>query len=180
MEADEVDLGKELELCSGKMKWEQWGGLVERGRPDTLVLYRLSPKLTSKGSPGPGPIRMKDWKAVAKKHLTNREVILHTDGARAYTLKIPGVMHDHVVHKKKRVVIKGKTTWVKPRYTRTFKHKLPGGKTVVVKGGTQIIDRFWGLLRQGLKNDYSNLKYITHSPGSSLLERRVRSVQWVY
>ena len=173
VEADEVDLGKELDLGSGKLKWEQWGGLVERGRPDTLVLYRLSPKLTAKGAPGPGPIRLKDWKEVAKKHLTKRDVILHTDGARAYTLKIPGVIHDHVVHKKRRVVVKGKTTWMKPRYTKNFKHQLPGGKTVMVKGGTQIIDRFWGLLRQGLK-------HIIRTPGSSLLERKVRSVQWIY
>ena len=45
IEADEVDLGKEGD-SSGKVKWEQWGGIVERGQPQTLVLYRLSPKLS--------------------------------------------------------------------------------------------------------------------------------------
>ena len=75
IEADEVDLGKEGDQPSGKAKWEQWGGMVERGQPHTLVLYRLTPKLTTKRAPG------------------------------------------HVVHKKKRVKINGKFTWVKPHYT---------------------------------------------------------------
>ena len=173
IEADEVDLGKEGDKPSGKAKWEQWGGMVERGQPQTLVLYRLSPKLTAKRAPGPGPIRLKDWKKVADKFLRRREVILHTDGARAYKLKIPGVIHDHVVHKKKRVKINGKFTWVKPHYTKVYTHKLPCGKTVKVKSGTQIIDRFWGILRQGLK-------FVSRKPGSCLLERKVRSIQWIY
>ena len=173
IEADEVDLGKEGDQPSGKAKWEQWGGMVERGQPQTLVLYRLSPKLTAKRAPGPGPIRLKDWKKVADKFLRRREVILHTDGARAYKLKIPGVIHDHVVHKKKRVKINGKFTWVKPHYTKVYTHKLPCGKTVKVKSGTQIIDRFWGILRQGLK-------FVSRKPGSCLLERKVRSIQWIY
>ena len=162
IEADEVDLGKEGDQPSGKAKWEQWGGMVERGQPQTLVLYRLSPKLTAKRAPGPGPIRLKDWKKVADKFLRRREVILHTDGARADKLKIPGVIHDHVVHKKKRVKINGKFTWVKPHYTKVYTHKLPCGKTVKVKSGTQIIDRFWGILRQGLK-------FVSRKPGSCLL-----------
>ena len=33
--------------------WEQWAGIVQRGRPDTLILRRLTPKLTVKRSPGP-------------------------------------------------------------------------------------------------------------------------------
>ena len=173
LEADEVDLGKEGDQPSGKAKWEQWGGMVERGQPQTLVLYRLSPKLTAKRAPGPGPIRLKDWKKVADKFLRRREVILHTDGARAYKLKIPGVIHDHVVHKKKRVKINGKFTWVKPHCTKVYTHKLPCGKTVKVKSGTQIIDRFWGILRQGLK-------FVSRKPGSCLLERKVRSIQWIY
>ena len=60
IEADEVDLGKEGDQPSGKAKWEHWGGMVERGQPHTLVLYRLTPKLTTKRAPGPGPIRLKD------------------------------------------------------------------------------------------------------------------------
>ena len=131
------------------------------------------PEAHGKRSSRTGPHSTEGLEGGGDQHLTKRDVILHTDGARAYTLKIPGVIHDHVVHKKRCVVVKGKTTWMKPRYTKNFKHQLPGGKTVMVKGGTQIIDRFWGLLRQGLK-------HIIRTPGSSLLERKVRSVQWIY
>jgi len=103
----------------------------------------------------------------------HRKVILHADGARAYKLKVPDVIHDNVVRKKKLVKIKGKATWVKPHYTKVYKHNLPDGKQVVVKAGAQIIDRFWGLLRQ-------SLKFINRKPGSALLQRKIRSLQWVY
>ena len=65
------------------------------------------------------------------------------------------------------------STGFKPHYTKVYTHKLPCGKKVKVKSGTQIIDRFWGILRQGLK-------YISRKPGTCLLERKVRSIQWVY
>ena len=120
---------------------------MERGHPTTLVLFRLPSRVTSARSPGPGPIAKRDWKPVAKKFLEGRSVILHTDGAKAYKTKIPGVIHDNVVHKKKRIVVRGKAVWVKPHYTKTRTHKLPTGKTVTVKAGTQIIDRFWGHIR---------------------------------
>ena len=88
VEADEVDLGKgEDQNASSavkKVQWEQWGGLVERGRPDSLMLFRLKPALTHKRAPGPGAIRKRDWAPIARKHLHNKQVILHTDGARAY------------------------------------------------------------------------------------------------
>lgn len=42
--------------------------------------------------------------------LIQHEVILDTDGARAYKLKLSGVIHDNVVHKKECVIIKGKAT----------------------------------------------------------------------
>ena len=31
----------------------------------------------------------------------NKDVVLHTDSARAYKMTLPGVIHDNVVHKKK-------------------------------------------------------------------------------
>ena len=75
VEADEADLGKEELIKAGngnrKVQWEQWGGLVERGRPHTLVLYRLTPKLTAKRAPGPGPITRRDWASIAAKRLSN-------------------------------------------------------------------------------------------------------------
>ena len=52
VEADEVDLGKEeVEKPVDPQKaiqWEQWGGIVERGRPSTMILNRLKPALTKK------------------------------------------------------------------------------------------------------------------------------------
>ena len=145
VEADEVDIGKgEVEGQPNKVEWEQWGGLVERGRPESLRLYKLKPALTKKRAPGPGPIRKKDWKPIAQKILANKKVILHTDGARAYKLKLDQVIHCNVVHKKKRVTVNGKTAWQKPHYTKVYNIKLPSGKDLKVKSGTQIIDRFWG------------------------------------
>ena len=67
-----------------RIRWEQWGGLVERGRPSSLRLFRLSPRLTDRRAPGPGPIRKHDWKPIAEKYLVGKGVILHTDGARSY------------------------------------------------------------------------------------------------
>ena len=60
------------------------------------------------------------------------KVVLHTDSAKSYKLKLSGVIHDAVVHYKKRVKVKGKMQWLKPRYTRVVKHKLPGGKKLAV------------------------------------------------
>ena len=111
VEADEVDVGKALEEDSDqkpKLRWEQWCGIVERGRPSSLRLFRLEPPLTAPRAPGPGPIRKHDWSDIGKKLLRDRHVVLHTDGARAYKLRIPGVMHCNVVHKKKRITINKK------------------------------------------------------------------------
>ena len=110
VEVDFFDLGKLTDESLGprNTKWEQWGGLVQRGCPSSLCLFRLNPKLTTKRAPGPGPIKKVDWAVIAKKHLANRKVVLHSDGARAYTLKIPQVKHCNVVHKKKKVTVNGK------------------------------------------------------------------------
>ena len=147
VEADEVDLAKNIVETSNIAVWEQWGGLVQRGRPDSLSLFRLKPKNTKKRAPGPGPISRRDWKPIADKVLKNRQVILHTDGARAYKMHFPGVAHYNVIHKKKKILQGGKYIWVKPHYTKVYKHKLPCGKSVQVKSETQIIDRFWQHLR---------------------------------
>lgn len=178
VEADEVDLRKYINPDpmtdpNQKVEWEQWCGVVQRGSPDTLVLHRLSPKKTPERAPGPGPIRKEEWRAIAKARLQGRSVILHTDGAQSYKLKLPGVMHDFVVHKKKKVVVDGVTTWIKPKFVKTFTHTLPGGKHLKVKGGTQVIDRFWSHLR-------SRLAHRSAKPGSWALRRRIRSAQWSY
>ena len=80
--------------------WEQWSGLVQRGKPCTFVLSRLNPTLTTVRSPGPGPITTRDWTPLGKKWLAHRQVVFHTDSARAYKMKIAGVIHDSVVHQK--------------------------------------------------------------------------------
>ena len=173
VEADEVDVGKEVEEGQKEARWEQWGGLVQREDPSTLALFRLSTKKTALRAPGPGPITKRDWKPVAKKFLQGKDVILHTDGAKAYTMKIPGVLHDNVVHNKKKVTVKGTQVWVNPKYTKEWTHQLPNGKKLKVKAGTQLIDRFWGHLRA----------YLKHAPrkvGSSTLAAKVRAAQWTY
>ncbi|CAE7809617.1 unnamed protein product [Symbiodinium necroappetens] len=95
VEVDEVDVGKLTDNTTPSTKntvWEQWGGLVERGK-----------------------------------------VILHSDGARAYKLKVPGVMHCNVVHKKTKVKVNGKVRWMKPLYTKVYSLKLPTGDQIKVK-----------------------------------------------
>ena len=136
--------------------------------------------------------------ADCEKHIAGRKVILHSDGARAYKLRLPDVRHCNVVRKKKRIVINGKASnsdlncfncllrdlldsvipvcqavWVKPHYTKQYDVKLPDGKKVRVKSGAQIIDRFWNTLR-------SHLKHTNRIPGSQVLLRKLRSAQFEY
>ena len=212
VEADEVDLGKGLEDATdgqGKVvRWEQWCGLVERGRPASLRLFRLNPPVTKPRAPGPGPIRKYDWRAIGTPLLSDRHVVLHTDGARAYKLKLPGVCHCNVVHKKKRTIVNKKAgfkssyktlailffitklyylalhtclcvfydkqvVWVKPHYTKVYNLKLPNKKTLKVKSGTQIIDRFWGHVR-------THIKHTSRAPGNLILRRKIRAAQFTY
>ena len=70
--------------------WEQWGGVTQRGRPRTLVLRKLIPKLTVKRAPGPGAIRKTEWNTIANEFLLDRKVILHTDSAKSYKAKVRG------------------------------------------------------------------------------------------
>ena len=78
LEADEVDLGRHEEDeptdATRPIAWEQWGGIVERGRRESLILFRLDPKLAKKRAPGPGPIRKRDWAPLAKKWIGNAKV----------------------------------------------------------------------------------------------------------
>jgi hypothetical protein len=178
IEADEVDVRKfedpEEPDAKQAMSWEQWGGVVERGHPRTLILTRLDPKKSVKRCPGPGPIRKVEWKKFAEKHLKNRKVILHTDGAKAYKLKVDGVLHDNVVHQKKQVLVRGNIVWLKPKFVKVHTHTLPNrGGQLMVKAGTQIIDRFWAHLRRHVNPNSSRVN-------SFALRRRIRSAQWTY
>ena len=48
----------------------------------------------TEGAPGPGAIRKVEWTPLAKKWL----VILPTGSAKSYKTKVPGMLHDKVVH----------------------------------------------------------------------------------
>ena len=155
VEADEATFDKktlspqELGVNHDKpVLWEQWGAIVQRGAPETLVLTKLNPAMTVPRAPGPGAIRKVDWKPLALKHIANRNAILHTDSARSYKMKLSGVVHDAVVHKKKRVKKNGKWVWLKPTFVRISKHKLPDGRRISCKAGTQIVDRAWKFMNQ--------------------------------
>ena len=155
--------------------WEQWAGIIQRGRPHTLVLRKLTPKLTVKRAPGPGAVRRIEWKGIAEQLLANRKVVLHTDSAKSYRLKLPGVLHDRVIHCKKRVKVKGKMQWQLPKYVQIVSHKVPGTKrTLQVKSGTQIVDRCWKFLKERVQvNQHTKA-------GSSLLRAKLRSAQYEY
>ena len=134
-------------LSSSLVHWEQWAGLVARGRPESLVLIRLQPPSTTVRAPGPGAIPKVEWKPIADKWLKDRHVILHTDSARSYKAKVPGVLHDSVVHQKNPAKVKGKWVWKLPNFAKLKTHKLPSGKTIRVKAGTQIIHRAWRFIK---------------------------------
>ena len=179
VEADECDVRRganaDDDAAAGeKMIWEQWGGIVQRGAAETLVLTKLNPKKTGTRAPGPGAIRKKEWKALALKHLANRNIILHTDGAKSYRQPIPGMLHDWVVHQKKFVVSGGVRTWLEPKYSVICTHKLPDGSSLRVKSGSQIIDRFWSHLRTFIRSRSRA------SPGTAAVRRRLRMAQWAY
>ena len=70
-------------------------------------------------------------------------MILHTDGAKAYRLRVEGMKRDRVVHGKKK--INGR--WVNPKYVEPATHTLPDGSTLRVMKGTQFIDGAWKHLR---------------------------------
>ncbi|CAK0795081.1 unnamed protein product [Prorocentrum cordatum] len=177
IEADEVDLRKmipdSIDTKKKDVSWEQRGGVVERGDPASLVLCRLDPSKTVRRAPGPGAARKRDRAPIAAKFLKSRKVLPHADGARAHKLKTDGVLHDNVAHQKKRVVIKGKTAWIKPSFTKVVKHCIPDKGDLYVKAGTQIIDRAWRHLRGCLEG-------VPAAVGSDMLRRRVRSAQWAY
>ena len=179
VEADECDVrrGKNVEDgadSNAKVIWEQWCGIVQRGAASTLVLTKLNPKKTGVRAPGPGAIRKQEWTVLANRHLKNRNVILHTDGAKSYRQRIEGMLHDWAVHQKKLVVLGGVQTWLKPKYSVIKTHTLPDGTVLRVKTGSQIIDRFWNHLRSFMKSRSRA------TPGSHALRRRLRVAQWTY
>ena len=174
-EADEAVFRKNIVEVKGEKKaeWVQRAGLVERGRPESLVLWKTHSSRTVTRAPGPGAIKKTDWKPVADSRLKNRRVILHTDSARSYRMKVDGMLHDAVVHCKKTVVINGKTVIKKPQYVTLKVHTLKDGTKIKCKGGTQIIDRTWRSIREHIGS-------CPYAPNSPALTARSRSAQWAY
>ena len=97
VEADEVDLGKEVDMSKKAAKSEQWRRIVERGHPKSLVHTSAIARSSSSTQMGP------------------ERISCHCQRSCMTTeVKLLG------------------------------SHKLPEGKKLTVKAGTQIIDRFWG------------------------------------
>ena len=65
-------------------------------------------------------------------NLAGRNIILHTDGARAYQCnghRPPGVKHDWVVRAKQRVQTPhGVQIWKRPKFMNVVSRTLPGGR----------------------------------------------------
>eukprot|EP00435_Cladocopium_sp_Y103_P047705 s613_g14.t1 len=180
VEADEITFDRKNigQLAPDKttpIMWEQRCGIVKRGHPDTLVLHRLTPKMSKPRAPGPGAIRKVEWEPLAKAWLANKKVILHTDAAKSYTCKVAGVLHDNVRHCKKRVKVAGKWQWKAPTYVRLVTHKLPGtNKKIQCKAGTQVIDRTWRFLKDRISCN-QNCRV-----GTAALRAKLRSAQYEY
>ena len=121
---------------------------------------------------GPGPIRSVEWMDFAERTLKYQRIIIHTDGARSYRFALPGLIHDHVVHMKKPITVKGKRFWVQPFFTKNYTHTMPDGTLKEVLGA-QIIDRFWRTLRRSLVGR-------AFPVGSHSFHRRICSTQWEY
>lgn len=86
VEADEATFDKKI--MDGQLRWEQWCGIVQRGKPHTLVLHRLKPVVSKLRTPGPGAIRKVEWQPLALNWLQNCHIVLHTGPAKSYAAKV--------------------------------------------------------------------------------------------
>ena len=169
VEVDEVTLGKRAAAADSgdRVVWDNFLGMMERGNSKSLVVIRLPTRSTTKRSPGPGPITRKMWKPIAQRWVKDRRILLHSDSAKAYNLKVPGMVHTKVIHQKKKVGDK----WVKPRYVEIENVTTDDGDTIVLKKGTQYIDGWWRLLRKEVRR--------TMPPsGSAHMNAVVKFAQW--
>ena len=91
VECDEVTLSRR-HVDADHVVWAQYLGLVQRSRPESLILVRLPDRTTGIRAPGPGPLRKRDWEPIFNRYIRGRNIILHTDSARAYepSLKASG------------------------------------------------------------------------------------------
>lgn len=87
-----------------------------------------------------------------------------------------GVLHDRVVHFKKRVEVRVVWKWLSPRYVKIVEHKFPGkGGKLKVKAGAQVVDRCWRFLKQRISSNQNS------KAGSKIfLRAKLRSAQCQY
>ena len=170
VEADECTVAR---FPSGKkehpVSWIGYVGMVRRGHAATLVLEPLPIRNTRQRAPGPGPISSEEWAPIKEHYLANKNLVLHTDSARAYKAPITGVVHTRVVHQVKKV----NGVWLPPTFSRDVKIRCPlTSKKVKVRSGTQTIDGFWTHLRGALRSRPSNKPEV--------VEEYVRMAQYKY
>ena len=83
-----------LRLCGGNNGWVSSNAVVQKA-----ILHLLNPPLnppkTVQRAPGPGEVRKTEWVPLANKYLRSRPVIVHTDSARSYKIRVVGVVHDN-------------------------------------------------------------------------------------
>ncbi|CAE7877732.1 unnamed protein product, partial [Symbiodinium microadriaticum] len=163
---DRCDISQDVEfehLIQSKdcvMMWE-WAGIIQRGRPETVILRKLQPNIT---------VKKIEWKALGCEPLRDGKMILHTESAKSYKLKLPEALHDNVVHCKKREKVNGIWQWQRTHYVRIVTHRLPGTKGKTLK----VIDRCWRFLEEPvLVNQHTKA-------GCSLLRAELSSAQYEY
>ena len=167
IECDEVTLSRR-HVDADRVVWAQYLGLVQRGRPESLILVRLPDRTTGTRAPGPGPLRKRDWEPLYKQYIDGRKIILHTDSARAYESYTQGIGKTRVVHQAKRDAA---GNWVKPKFTQVEHVKVSETEVVSVLAGTQYIDGFWRILRRAV---------LSHHGSDEALRRMIRIAQWRY
>ena len=135
VECDEVTLARK-QLGSDRVTWSQYLGIVQRGRPESLILMRLPDRETGCRAPGPGPLRKRDWLPIFDRYVKDRRIILHTDSARAYEAFTTGIQKTRVVHQAKK---DEDGNWIKPHFTKLEKLHISENETISVLAGTQYI-----------------------------------------
>ena len=73
-------------------------------------------------NPAGRPITIREWAPLALDFLAGRNLLLHTDAARAYFQQVPGVLHDYVVHSRQQQA----DGTVRVLWARNWYHPLDG------------------------------------------------------
>ena len=123
-----------------ELTWANYLGMAARGFPQSLVFLLLPNRVTSDPDPGPGPIRLQDWKHIASEYVAGSQLVLRSDSARAYDYSIENVVHKKtevtkVDHQMKKVDSK----WKDPYYTKFLTFTLPDRSKFKIVAGTQCI-----------------------------------------